>query len=313
MKEEIVIEVENLRVDFENVVACKNVNFKVYKGEIFGLVGPNGAGKTTTLKVLSTLLKYTWGKIKIFGYDIEKDFKEIRKIVGFMPDFPPVYNELKVWEFLYLYASSYRIEKEKRMSRIEALLNTFNLFEKRNSFIGELSRGMKQRLILAKTLIHDPEILLLDEPASGLDPTGRKELGEMLKKIGKSGKTVIISSHILTELADFCTSVGIMEKGEILLYGKIDEISGIPKDKTLIRLRIKENIDLKEILGDYQKIEKIEKIEGNCWKILIKGDENSIPELIKFVTDKGISIVEIKKEKEDIQTIYFKSGAKYVT
>lgn len=312
MKEEIVIEVNNLRVDFENVIACRDVNFKVYKGEIFALVGPNGAGKTTTLKVLATLLKYTWGNVKIFCYDIEKNFREIRRIIGFMPDFPPVYYELKVWEFLYLYASYYGIKKEKRINRIDELLNIFNLVEKRDSFIGELSRGMKQRLILAKTFIHDPEILLLDEPASGLDPIGRKELGEILKGIAKNGKTIIVSSHILTELADFCTSVGIMEKGEILLYGKIDEVSGIPKDSILISLRIKDDIDLKQILETYPFVKKFEKINKSSWKILISGDESLISELIKFLTEKGISIIEIKREKEDIQTIFFKSGAKYV-
>lgn len=310
---EIAIEVENLRVDFENVVACKDVSFKVYKEEIFALVGPNGAGKTTTLKVLATLLKYTWGDVKIFGYDIEKNFIDIRRIIGFMPDFPPVYDELKVWEFLYLYASSYGIKKEKRMDKIDEVLNIFNLFEKRDSFIGELSRGMKQRLILSKTFIHDPKVLLLDEPASGLDPIGRKELGEILKGIAKNGKTIIISSHILTELANFCTSVGIMEKGKILLYGKIDEISGIPENSILISLRIKEDIDLKKFMENYPSIEKFEKIEKNLWKILISGDETKVSELIKFLIDNGIQIIEIKKEKEDIQTIFFKSGARYVT
>jgi ABC-2 type transport system ATP-binding protein len=311
--EEIVIDVKNLRVDYENVVACDDVNFKVYKGEIFGLVGPNGAGKTTTLKVLATLQKYTWGEIKICGYDIEKNFKDIRRIIGFMPDFSPVYDELKVWEFLYLYASSYGLKKEKRYEKIDELLKKFDLTEKKDSFVGELSRGMKQRLIISKTFISEPAILLLDEPASGIDPTGRKKLGEILKETAKEGKTIIISSHILTELADFCTSVGIMEKGEIILSGKIDEISGLPYGLIMVELKLKEDIDLKQFIENYEIVKKFEKIEKNTWHILIKGDENSISDLIKFLIDKGISIVEVKKNREDIQSIYFKSGAKYVT
>jgi ABC-2 type transport system ATP-binding protein len=172
---------------------------------------------------------------------------------------------------------------------------------------------MKQRLIISKTFISEPAILLLDEPASGIDPTGRKKLGVILKETAKEGKTIIISSHILTELADFCTSVGIMEKGKIILSGKIDEISGLPYGLIMVELKLKEDIDLKQFIENYEIVKKFEKIEKNTWHILIKGDENSISDLIKFLIDKGISIVEVKKIREDIQSIYFKSGAKYVT
>ncbi|MGB9643149.1 MAG: ABC transporter ATP-binding protein [Candidatus Ratteibacteria bacterium] len=229
------VEVENLIVDFENVTACKNVSFQVFAGEIFGLIGPNGAGKTTTLKVLATLLKPTYGKIKINGFDLEKQILQIRKIIGFMPDFSPVYEEMKVWEFLELYASAYGIARDKRNKKIDSELHRANLAGKKDAFIGELSRGMKQRLVLAKTLLSEPQVLLLDEPASGLDPLARKELSDILTNLGKEGKTIIISSHILTELSDFCTSVGIMENGKMKRWEKSNSYLIYPLKSHVLR------------------------------------------------------------------------------
>jgi len=311
---EAIVNVENLIVDFENVTACKNISFHVFTGDIFGLVGPNGAGKTTTLKVLATLLKPTHGKITINGFDLEKQTLQIRKIIGFMPDFSPVYEEMKVWEFLELYASAYGIETYKRKERIESELHMVNLMTKKDAFIGELSRGMKQRLVLAKTLLPRPQILLLDEPASGLDPLARKELSEILQNLGNEGKTIIISSHILTELADFCTAAGIMEKGKMIKWGKLENLSDIPADTVCVELNTFKNLhDLTKILTNYPSLLKFEKKSNEKWHIYIKGNDSVIPDFVKFLVESNVPILEIKKIKEDIQTIFFKTSAKNVS
>ncbi|HPP08327.1 MAG TPA: ABC transporter ATP-binding protein [bacterium] len=311
---EAMISVENLIVDFENITACKNVSFQVFPGEIFGLIGPNGAGKTTTLKVLATLLKPTYGIINIGGFDLEKQTIQIRKIIGFMPDFSPVYEEMKVWEFLELYASAYGIEKNKRNKTIDSGLHRVNLVEKKDAFIGELSRGMKQRLVLAKTLLPEPQILFLDEPASGLDPLARKELSEILKNLGNEGKTIIISSHILTELADFCTAAGIMEKGRMIKWGKLENLSDIPADTVCVEFCTSGKLtNLTNILNNYPSLLKFEKETDQLWRIYIKGNDSVIADFVKFLVENNVPIIEIRKVKEDIQTIFFKTGAKDVS
>ncbi|MCM8817079.1 MAG: ABC transporter ATP-binding protein [Candidatus Omnitrophica bacterium] len=310
----VIIKVENLIVDFENVTACKNLSFQVEAGEIFGLVGPNGAGKTTTLRVLATLQKPTSGSVKIKNFDLESHAKQIRKIIGFMPDFSPVYEELRVWEFLELYAGAYGIGKTERKNRIDTELQRVNLTEKKDTFIGELSRGMKQRLILAKTLLPQPEILLLDEPASGLDPVARKELSDILKDLTTKKTTIIISSHILTELSGLCTSIGIMEKGEMIRWGRIEELSDIPSGMICVEIKTLNPVrNLKEVLMLFDGFKNLVQIQDNSFEIILEGNESIIPNLIKFLAEKNIPVSEIKQKREDIQSIFFKTGAKDVS
>src|SRR2546423_7390294 len=218
------IQIRNLRKEYKDLVAVKNLSLDLNAGDIFGFIGPNGAGKTTTIKMLATLLTPTSGVAYVDGIDVVRNPEAVRSVVGYMPDFFGVYDDIKVWEYLDFFAAAYRIPRPKRPQIIDDVLTLTDLNVKKDSYVESLSRGMKQRLCLAKTLVHDPKVLLLDEPASGLDPRARIEIKELLKELKAMGKTIIISSHILPELADFCNKIGIIEKGEMIVSGDVNEI-----------------------------------------------------------------------------------------
>src|SRR5437867_7711542 len=218
------LEVTHLRKEYRNLTAVKDLSFRLEQGDIFGFIGPNGPEKTTTIKILATLLRPTAGRAVIDGIDVVADPEAVRGIVGYMPDFFGVYDDIKVWEYLDFFAAAYKIPRDKRPRIIDDVLELTDLTVKKDSYVEELSRGMKQRLCLAKTLVHDPQVLLLDEPASGLDPRARIEIKELLKELKSMGKTIIISSHILPELADFCNKIGIIEQGELVVSGDVNEI-----------------------------------------------------------------------------------------
>src|SRR6478609_6472360 len=218
------IELNNFTKVYGEFVAVSNLNLKIGAGEMFGFIGPNGAGKSTTIRFLATLLRATAGEGTVNGYSVTKDPLGVRKSVGYMPDNFGVYDGMKVWEFLDFFALAYQIPRGRRKAVIGDVLELLDLTHKRDDFVNGLSRGMKQRLCLAKTLVHDPPVLILDEPASGLDPRARLEVKALLKELRNMGKTILISSHILTELADFCTSIGIIERGKLLAAGSIQEI-----------------------------------------------------------------------------------------
>ena len=218
------IQIRHLRKEYKDLVALKDLNLELEPGDIFGYIGPNGAGKTTTIKMLATLLTPTAGTAYVDGVDVVRYPEQVRAVVGYMPDFFGVYDDIKVWEYLDFFAAAYRIPKEKRPQIIDDVLTLTDLNVKKDAYVESLSRGMKQRLCLAKTLVHDPKVLLLDEPASGLDPRARIEIKELLKELKAMGKTIIVSSHILPELADFCNKIGIIEKGEMIVSGDVNEI-----------------------------------------------------------------------------------------
>src|SRR6266849_2247593 len=219
-----VIQIRHLRKEYKDLVAVKDLNLELEQGDIFGFIGPNGAGKTTTIKMLATLLIPTAGSAFVNGIDVVRHPEQIRSIVGYMPDFFGVYDDIKVWEYLDFFAAAYRIPRDKRPHIIDDVLVLTDLTVKKYAYVESLSRGMKQRLCLAKTLVHDPKVMLLDEPASGLDPRARIEIRELLKELKAMGKTIIVSSHILPELADFCNKIGIIEKGEMIISGDVNEI-----------------------------------------------------------------------------------------
>jgi len=219
-----VIEVEHLRKEYGTLVAVKNLSLTLSEGDIFGFIGPNGAGKTTTLKILATLLLPTAGRARIGGYDVVRHPEEVRAIIGYMPDSFGVYDDIKVWEYLDFFAAAYKIPPAKRRQIIDEVLALTDLTGKKDAYVETLSRGMRQRLCLAKTLVHDPQVLLLDEPASGLDPRARVEIKELLKELRRMGKTIMVSSHILPELADFCNKIGIIEQGELIVSGDVQAI-----------------------------------------------------------------------------------------
>src|SRR5262252_6629195 len=218
------IELINFGKQYGDFTAVQSLNLRIGAGELFGFIGPNGAGKSTTIRFLATLLKATRGDGVVAGHSVTRDPLGVRRVVGYMPDNFGVYDGMKVWEFLDFFAVAYQIPRSKRKQVISDVLELLDLTHKRDDFVNGLSRGMKQRLCLAKTLVHDPPVLILDEPSSGLDPRARLEVKALLKELRAMGKTILISSHILTELADCCTSIGIIERGQLLLHGPIETV-----------------------------------------------------------------------------------------
>ncbi len=221
---EYAIQTRSLTRCFGKLAAVNDLDLQVPVGSIYGLIGPNGAGKTTTLRMLAGLLDATSGDIRINGLSTRQYWREVQWQVGYMPDFFGVYDDLLVWEYLDFFGRCYKIEADRRRRAIDDLLDLVDLSEKKNAAVNTLSRGMKQRLCLAHALVHDPKVLLLDEPASGLDPRARVEMRELLRELRAMGKTILLSSHILTELAELCDSIAIMERGRLVVSGSLGEI-----------------------------------------------------------------------------------------
>lgn len=219
------IDIRDLRVDYGDFVAVHDVTLAVPRGEVFGLVGPNGAGKTSTFRVMATLMEPTYGEVRLAGIDIAETPEAARHVLGYMPDLAPVPSDLKVFEFLDLFAAAHQLgTSRQRRDRIEVCLEEVRLTEAREKFCKTLSRGQTQRLVLAKTLLHRPQVMVLDEPASGMDPLSRRHLRLVLRKLCTEGVTVIVSSHILSELAEMCTSLCVMNKGRLLAIGSVEEV-----------------------------------------------------------------------------------------
>jgi ABC-2 type transport system ATP-binding protein len=238
------IELNEFGKDYGVFTAVERLSLKIEAGEMFGFIGPNGAGKSTTIRFLATLLKASRGEGTVNGHSVTRDPMAVRQSVGYMPDNFGVYDGMKVWEFLDFFAVAYRLPYGKRKQVINDVLELLDLGHKRDDFVNGLSRGMKQRLCLAKTLVHDPPVLILDEPTSGLDPRARVEIKAIFKELRRLGKTIMISSHILSELADCCTSVGIMERGQLLLHGPIQEVYRQLRGNRIIEVRFSSNMDV---------------------------------------------------------------------
>jgi ABC-2 type transport system ATP-binding protein len=218
------IETNQLTKFYGSLAALDHLTLRIEAGEIFGFVGPNGAGKTTTMRILATLLMPTSGSATIDGHDVRTHGKDVRSLVGYMPDFMGVYDDLKVFEYLEFFAAAFRIERRRRKAIVDGVLELTDLEGKRSATVDSLSRGMQQRLGLARVLVHDPKVLILDEPASGLDPRARIEIRELLRELREMGKTIMVSSHILTELEEICDHVGIIEQGKLVFSGPMEEI-----------------------------------------------------------------------------------------
>lgn len=235
------IEIMGLTKYYGKLAAVTNLNLKVNTGDIFGFIGPNGAGKTTTMRVLATLLKPTSGRAAIDGADVLREGQKVRRLVGYMPDFMGVYDDLKVYEYLEFFAAAFSVPRAKRRQIIEGVLELTDLTGKKAALVDSLSRGMQQRLQLARVLIHDPKVLILDEPASGLDPRARIELRELLRELKTMGKTIMISSHILSELEEMCDNVGIIEHGALVFSGTMQEIHARLGANRKIHIRVAAN------------------------------------------------------------------------
>lgn len=235
------IELFDFGKDYGEFTAVHSMSLKIEAGEMFGFIGPNGAGKSTTIRFLATLLKATRGDGTVNGHSVNNDPMSVRRSIGYMPDDFGVYDGMRVWEFLDFFAVAYQIGRTQRKQVIRDVLELLDLGHKRDDFVNGLSRGMKQRLCLAKTLVHDPPVLILDEPTSGLDPRARIEVKALLKELRRMGKTILISSHILSELADCCTSIGIVEQGKLLMHGPIENVYRQIRRNRIVEIRFLEN------------------------------------------------------------------------
>jgi ABC-2 type transport system ATP-binding protein len=238
------IELIDFGKDYGDFRAVEALNLKIDAGEMFGFIGPNGAGKSTTIRFLATLLKASRGEGIVNGYSVTQNPMAVRQSVGYMPDNFGVYDGMKVWEFLDFFAVAYKIGKGKRKQVINDVLELLDLGHKRDDYVNGLSRGMKQRLCMAKTLVHDPPVLILDEPTSGLDPRARIEVKALFKELKRMGKTILISSHILSELADCCTSIGIIERGQLLMHGPIDDVYRRIRGNRTVEVRFMNGMDV---------------------------------------------------------------------
>jgi len=255
------IETKNLTKNYGTLTAVDDLNLTIKDGDIFGFIGPNGAGKTTTMRVLVTLLEPTRGSAFINGLNVAKDGKKVRRLVGYMPDFMGVYDDLKVFEYLEFFAAAFGIERKKRKSIVEGVLELTDLESKKSATVDSLSRGMQQRLGLARVLIHDPKVLILDEPASGLDPRARIEIRELLRELKRMGKTIMISSHILSELEEICDHVGIIEHGQLVFSGTLEEIRPRLGIESKVRVRVadhqKKAIELLSALPQVRQVQAL--------------------------------------------------------
>ena len=306
-KESAMIEIHAVTKIYKDLTAVKNLNLQINKGDIFGFIGPNGAGKTTTIKILATLLKPTQGYAMVGGYNVLTQPDDVKRVMGYMPDNFGVYDDMKVWEYLDFFAAAYKIEKSKRKQIIDDVLALTDLSEKKDAMVDALSRGMKQRLCLAKTLVHDPQVLLLDEPASGLDPRARIELRELLKELRNMGKTILISSHILTELADFCNTIGIIERGELLYSGDIQAITDQLRGGKVVEVKVKEGFEQKaeEVFMNDKRVQKVER-EGQELRVYFPLDLEDTSIVTDIMVENGIKFNSVKELEIDLEDVFMK-------
>jgi ABC-2 type transport system ATP-binding protein len=307
------IQVHNLRVDYDEVCAVHDLSLEIGPGEIYGLIGPNGAGKTSTLRALVGLVEATYGDVVIGGFDLDHHREQAVGLVGFMPDSAPVYDDLTVWEFLDLFAAAYRLPPHRRGPVIDQHLQLVDLTEKRHALTGQLSRGMKQRLMLAKTLLPDPQALLLDEPASGVDPHGRALLKQVLRDLGRAGKTIIISSHILSELSEFCTSVGVMQKGEMVVSGTMAEVATRVMGRARVLLEVVGGADLAERVLAADPRVSAPVWQGDTCSFSFEGEAEQASELLSALVAAGVKVASFSREREDLEALFLKIGAKEVS
>lgn len=302
----VIVQTINLTKRYGKLVALNNLHLNIEEGECFGYIGPNGAGKTTTIKVLATLLQPTWGEARICGHVVGYESRKIRPLIGYVPDFFGAYEEVVVQEYLEFFASAYGITGKQRTRVVNDVLELTDLVFKRDAFVDSLSRGMQQRLSVARVLLHDPKVLLLDEPASGLDPRARIEIRELLKELRRMGKTIIISSHILHELAELCTTVGIIERGELLFHGSLQEIIRRVKTGTKLHVRVTEQQDLAALLLERKPgVKSVELLDGQL-VVELEKQTHDFSGIARALLDNNFKIQEIKEEEVNLETAFMR-------
>jgi ABC-2 type transport system ATP-binding protein len=300
-----VIETHDLTKAYGDLYALKSLELKLDKGDVFGFIGPNGAGKTTTMRILATLLNPTVGEAYVCGYSIYTKPKDIRRVIGYMPDFFGVYDDMKVSEYLEFFAAAYRIKGPKRKMICDEVLELVDLTYKRDALVTSLSRGMTQRLGLARVLLHDPQVLLLDEPASGLDPRARIEIRGLLKELRKMGKTIMISSHILPELADICNKIGIIERGVMQVNAEVSQVMKQVRRAPVLHVGVVgESNGALKLLESHPLVASVEPQENGHIVVTLEEGTEDYSDLPSLLIAAGYKLTLFKEDEINLETAF---------
>jgi ABC-2 type transport system ATP-binding protein len=307
------LRIQGLAKRYGAVLAVAGVDLEIGPGEIFGLVGPNGAGKTTTLRMLATLIEPSAGEAQICGLDIRRQPNSVRRVIGYMPDTFGVYDDMRVWEYLDFFAQFYVIPTPQRRQIVADLLDLVDLTSRRDDYVQSLSRGMQQRLCLAHALVHDPKVLLLDEPASGLDPRARAELRELLRELRSLGKTVVISSHILPELEELCTAVAIVDRGQVLASGSVEQIQARFRRGSVVRARILGGPEAvgfaQQFLAAQPEVASVEIVSEGRLELALTGGEDTSAALLYRVMSGGHRVASFAPVASDLEELFLQITA----
>jgi len=298
------IQVKNLSKSFGKVAAVQDVSFEVSERDVYGFIGPNGAGKTTTMRILTTLLEPDAGTALINGYDVVHEVEKVRRAIGFMPDYYGVYDGITVYEYLDFFARVYQLDPARRGRIIDDAMSLTDLGEIKDRQVSALSKGMKQRLCLGKTLLHDPAVMILDEPAAGLDPRARIEFRMLLRELQSMNKTILISSHILTELSDICNKVAILEKGRLIASGEVSTIVEALQPHIVLEISLNSQEDeAQKVLEGLSAVSSII-LEGKTLKVHYTGKEADIHLLLKELIERELPVTGVKHEKKDLEDVF---------
>ncbi|MBU9720630.1 MULTISPECIES: ABC transporter ATP-binding protein [Bacillaceae] len=299
------IETVGLTKKYGSFTALKDLNLSISEGTVYGFVGQNGAGKSTTFQIIATLLTPSNGTAYVDGINIMEEPEKVRRIIGYMPDFFGVYDQFKTSEYLDFYGASYGLSVKERSEMIPQLLELVNLSKKHDSYVDLLSRGMKQRLCLARSLIHDPKVLILDEPASGLDPRARIEMREILKELKTMGKTIIISSHILPELAEMCDEIGVIDNGELVATGSVNDIQLKLQEQKVLIVNVARDMDRTiQFLEDDPDVLNIQRGPNGSIQFGFKGSEEDQESLIKKAVHANIPLLTIRQLETNLEDVF---------
>jgi ABC-2 type transport system ATP-binding protein len=305
-----IVETKGLVKRYGQLTAVKDLDLAVEEGAVFGFVGPNGAGKTTTMRILATLLRPTAGEARVAGYSVRKDRRSVRRAIGYMPDFFGVYDDMKVWEYLDFFSACYEIPPETRRRLVGDLLELVDLAHRRDDYVDALSRGMKQRLCLARALAHDPRLLILDEPASGLDPRARVEIRELLRELQAMGKTIFVSSHILLEIEEICTHIGIIEAGQLVATGTLAEMRQLIQSHRVVRVGLTGRIEKAQAwLSGQSGVMGVEPVTGNGegdLEVMFVGDDEALAGLLREMVIAGFPVVGFREEAGDLEDVFMR-------
>ena len=304
--EQPLVDIQRLTVFYGKQLAVNNLSLTIPRGEVFGFIGPNGAGKTTTIKVLATLLKPSFGSVRVMGIDVTASPQKVRRNIGYVPDSFGVYEDLSVVEYLHFFAAAYRIEREKRAGTVMDVLALTDLSDKAGSQVDALSRGMKQRLGIARILLHDPQLLLLDEPASGLDPRARIEMMAILQELQRLGKTIIISSHILSELQTLCNRVAIIEKGRLIYSGPVQGVRDQVSQGRVIWVRVSsDQTQAIDLLKARKEVAEVSAADGEI-KVTLAGPDIEHSIIADILVHGGAKLIELREDEIGLEEVFMR-------